>query len=434
MAMECGLEDVWRNLKLIEDEDVVISLCLYGNLMTEKSFNARAVKTVLQNIWKPKKGVVIRDLGENLFAFLFFLAADKDTVLNDGPWAFDGWFPLLKEIDGSKILSKVQFTTGCFRVETYDLPGNKKTIAFAQCLRYKLGAFVGCDESTIYGVDKSLCCRVDVDVAKPLRWGVMVKGLNPQRGLKSIRGVMRASPLKSHNKFAAAKMKDEKKLYLTFRNSRQSSVVHTTCPSTMRVVRPPSGYSKRLGKVDVQLLSYSLHHIDTTIRLEGEEVVWRFTRVYGWPESHLKWKTKVLIADLKPQSEVPALIGGDLNGIFYHGEKLGGPLKPQVVIDNFRDSIVDYGLYDLGYLGYDFTACNFHENGIVVEECLDRSCADMEWSLIFPGAIISHIDCDLSNHLPILLKCRPNAAGQKLGQFHFKNMWLSEPFCLEVVS
>ena len=88
------------------------------------------------------------------------------------------------------------------------------------------------------------------------------------------------------------------------------------------------------------------------------------------------------------------------------------------------DSIVDCGLYDLGYLGYDFMACNFHENGIVVEECLDRSCADTEWSVIFPEAVISQIDCDLSDHLTILLKCRPNAVGQhhKHGQFHFKNM------------
>ncbi|KAJ8433177.1 hypothetical protein Cgig2_025568 [Carnegiea gigantea] len=139
-----------------------------------------------------------------------------------------------------------------------------------------------------------------------------------------------------------------------------------------------------------------------------------------------------LIADLKPQSGVPLLIGGDLNEIFYHSEKVGGPSKPQAVINDFKDSIVDYQLYDLGYSAYGFTWCNFHENEIVDEECLDYT----EMSLIFPEAIVSHIDYDLFGHLPILLKCRSNVARQphKRGRFHSKNMWLSEPSCLELVS
>jgi len=97
-------------------------------------------------------------------------------MLSDGPCAFDGRILLLKEIDGSEIPSKVQFTTSRFLVKAYDLPANKQTIACAQCLDYKIRAFVGCDEPTMYGVDKSLCFRVDVDVTKPLRRGVMVKG------------------------------------------------------------------------------------------------------------------------------------------------------------------------------------------------------------------------------------------------------------------
>ena len=67
--MASGLEEVWQRLTLTEEEDEVIDvddvdsdekfehieLCLYGKLLTEKSFNARIMKTILKNIWKLEK-------------------------------------------------------------------------------------------------------------------------------------------------------------------------------------------------------------------------------------------------------------------------------------------------------------------------------------------------------------------------------------------
>jgi len=36
------------------------------------------------------KGLVMKDVDKNLFSFQFFSQADKEVVLNDWPWAFDG--------------------------------------------------------------------------------------------------------------------------------------------------------------------------------------------------------------------------------------------------------------------------------------------------------------------------------------------------------
>ena len=82
------------------------------------------------------------------------------------------------------------------------------------------------------------------------------------------------------------------------------------------------------NSVSVQLLSLSLNHIDTTISLDGEDVIWRFTAIYGWSGSRDKWKTAYMISDLATHSSLSWLIRGDLNEIFYNAEKKGPPLNP----------------------------------------------------------------------------------------------------------
>lgn len=89
-------------------------LCLLGRLHIDSSFKPRAMKSIFHNIWKPVKGVVIRDLDTNLFAFQFFCTTDRDYVLNHGPRAFDEHVLLLKQMIGMEVLLDVQFTTVLF--------------------------------------------------------------------------------------------------------------------------------------------------------------------------------------------------------------------------------------------------------------------------------------------------------------------------------
>ncbi|KAJ8432177.1 hypothetical protein Cgig2_008629 [Carnegiea gigantea] len=191
--MAFSLEQELLQLKLTKEEDEIIdvadidleerseqiALCLYGKLLTTKSFNHRAMKSILKNIWKPKRGV--------------------DFVLNDGPWCFDGKILLLTEVTGLEQPSEIQFVTTRFWVKAYNIPAKKQTIAYAQSIGLKIGKFVGrldhvylrCDSHKRLG-DESL-----------LQYGDW----------------LRASLLKSRRRSAEAKLREEKKLYLTFKHS-----------------------------------------------------------------------------------------------------------------------------------------------------------------------------------------------------------------------
>ena len=72
----------------------------------------------------------------------------------------------------------------------------------------------------------------------------------------------------------------------------------------------------------------------------------------------------------------------------------------------------------------------------MVKERLDHFWADIQWSLIFPNALISHVDFDMSDHLPIMLKCSlySNEKEVRNRRFMFENMWLTNPPCRDTVS
>ncbi|KAJ8453215.1 LOW QUALITY PROTEIN: hypothetical protein Cgig2_008099 [Carnegiea gigantea] len=397
--MAAGLEEAWKRLSLTPEEEVVVecdddapndrneqvALC---KLHTNNYFNASALKSVLKNVWKPSKGVIIRELDKNLFVFQFFSAADKAYVLNKGPWAFDGNILLLRELTRLEQPSEVEFTKARFWVTALAVPQLKQTSSFAKILGDHPGTFIKCDDSNLYcAADKSVNSLVDVDVTKPLLRGirVMVQGRSCVKlsefcygcdklghTLKDCDSVdpsvdeellqygdwLRGSLIKSLRRNAELERSEEKGLFTAYRNSKStlkgctklrfsndSSPPDITLRTSLSsppvisdnmlldetsTITPGTEVFKRkmqdkgrsgdlalLGRkgLDVKLLSMSLHHIEVAIKGLGVSNEWRFTGIYGWPENQFQTLTGELIYDLSNRSNLPWLVGGDLNEI-----------------------------------------------------------------------------------------------------------------------
>ncbi|KAJ8433404.1 hypothetical protein Cgig2_029591 [Carnegiea gigantea] len=80
-------------------------------------------------------------------------------------------------------------------------------------------------------------------------------------------------------------------------------------------------------------------------------------------------------------------------------------MKPQNILEAFRDTLEGCDLHDLSYQGKDFTWRNGQSGCNSVEERLDRYCATSDWSALFLEARVSHINDDMSDHLLIMLRC-----------------------------
>ncbi|KAF2283685.1 hypothetical protein GH714_013872 [Hevea brasiliensis] len=77
--------------------------------------------------------------------------------------------------------------------------------------------------------------------------------------------------------------------------------------------------------IDLRLLSYSLHHVDFRVSMDGSSGPWRFTS------------------------------DGQFNEILVPSEKVGGATGPVQYLNAFREVLSETGLVDLGYKRYRFT-------------------------------------------------------------------------------
>ncbi|KAJ1397132.1 Zinc finger, CCHC-type [Sesbania bispinosa] len=143
----------WKGVAFTEEEGAEVcvpeEVCLQdsdawlvGRLAMQSTYNVRAFKNTIMNVWKPKHGMEIWEIGRNLFSFRFFNAKDRDGVLKESPWNFDRNLVVLK-------------------VMSPDENPKEEDLKEAHKDDHKLG--------------HSIRVRVIMDIIKPLRRGMMIK-------------------------------------------------------------------------------------------------------------------------------------------------------------------------------------------------------------------------------------------------------------------
>ncbi|KAL0436253.1 UNVERIFIED_CONTAM: putative ribonuclease H protein [Sesamum radiatum] len=159
---------------------------------------------------------------------------------------------------------------------------------------------------------------------------------------------------------------------------------------------------------DVVVQSFSFHHIDVSVKSKDDGEWWRFLGIYGEPDIGKRDLTWQLLRRLHSQSVRAWLCAGDFNEILYQSEKEGGSSRPQWQLRNFRMALSDYDLSDIGFRGDPFTWSNRHPFPNTIQERLDRACANLGWSRLFPSASVMHIPMNCSDHKAILIRFHDN--------------------------
>ncbi|XP_042988612.1 uncharacterized protein LOC122316143 [Carya illinoinensis] len=187
------LEEKWKELKLREEEKMVIEIddevprdllmkeqrTLLEKFCSNRLISKEVVESTLAKVWRISKQAQFTEVSPNIFAIVFDNIADKQKVWSGRPWLFDNQLILLKEFDGFTPLKQVNFNSESFWVRFHNLP--------LSCMTEVRGEQIGSTVQRVERVDvqkdgsgwgKFLRVQIHMDLHQPLARGrtLMVKG------------------------------------------------------------------------------------------------------------------------------------------------------------------------------------------------------------------------------------------------------------------
>ena len=183
------LEELWRKLSFMEEEDKDIMLgnnitkvakargrlCGVLKILTHKSVHVEALRKNLRMLWKPSKGFNISELDDDLFLAEFGDERDKKRIMNMSPWSYEKQLVIIQEFERELTPREMELKWCPFWVQILNLPLKCRTKETTWAIRSKLKSVMEVDVADS-GVQwgKYLRVRVKVDITKKLVRGKKV--------------------------------------------------------------------------------------------------------------------------------------------------------------------------------------------------------------------------------------------------------------------
>ncbi|XP_050207309.1 uncharacterized protein LOC126656749 [Mercurialis annua] len=182
-------------------------------------------------------------------------------------------------------------------------------------------------------------------------------------------------------------------------------------------------WSKNL---DVTVDDFSDNHIVFSVIDAMRDDHWKGVGVYGWPEGQNKHLTCSLLKRLCEDRSCPTVVFGDFNLFLYNYEKQGGVIRDQREMDEFRSTVDDCGVADMGFEGHSFTWTNRRAGDQLIQIRLDRFLANSKWQELFLDWQVSHLARQQSDHCPIILCTKVENQRIVSKPFRFEPMWMRQ--------
>ncbi|KAK9756268.1 hypothetical protein RND81_01G085400 [Saponaria officinalis] len=189
--------------------------------------------------------------------------------------------------------------------------------------------------------------------------------------------------------------------------------------------------------VNVWPIEWSQNFFLAEIRDENNAILWVAVGVYGWPENEHKHRTWSMLRGIKARYDQPMLFFGDFNEILSAAKKVGGAPRRESCLDNFRSTIDDCCLRDLGHDGDPFTWQRGKSEANIILERLDRFLATDSWVELFPNFRVTHFPRTNSDHSLISLNTegghQERVMGRRRYHFKFESFWVENEECEAII-
>ncbi|OMP06477.1 hypothetical protein CCACVL1_01552 [Corchorus capsularis] len=138
---------------------------LIGKLLLHKPATVEGLRAVFQQIWKLRRDLLVREVGERLFVFQYANVLERDRVSVSQLWLFHKALLVLREFDGVQQSESIEFDTCPFWVKAFGIP--------FQMVNERVGTVVGESMRRVLDVDANsgryLRIRIDMDLQRPFK-------------------------------------------------------------------------------------------------------------------------------------------------------------------------------------------------------------------------------------------------------------------------
>jgi hypothetical protein len=161
-----------------DDNQVDLRWCLIGRFLSERVIHFNSMKVRMADLWKPVKGVTIKEARAGMYLFHFNHPMDMDAVLNGGPWTFDNNTLLLEQVRLGMQIDHISLNHVNMWVQVHDLPMGLMKVRVGTQLANYIGAFVEYDKNNNTSFWRQhMRIRVRIDVRIPLKKDARVKNM-----------------------------------------------------------------------------------------------------------------------------------------------------------------------------------------------------------------------------------------------------------------
>lgn len=146
------------------------NLCVVARFISEGNIDFQAMQQTLAALWKPSRGVYIKNLDVNLFLFQFYHEVDVKRVMEGNPWSFNRRALIMSRLKEGENPCSVSLKAIDLGVQVYDRKPWFMSERILKEIDNYIGKFVASAPSNFVGIWREyLRVRVNIDVIKPLK-------------------------------------------------------------------------------------------------------------------------------------------------------------------------------------------------------------------------------------------------------------------------
>ncbi|PNY14983.1 hypothetical protein L195_g011673 [Trifolium pratense] len=158
------------------EEQVDFRWCLVGRFIGDRPIHANSMKVTMADLWRPVRGVKIKEASKGLFLFQFSHELDMEDVLQGGPWSFDNQMLIVQRVQLGVQIENMPLYHVEFWVQVHNLPVGLMVEKVGKALANYIGSFVEYDKNNNSSFWRQyMRLRVRIDVRQPLKKNKQVK-------------------------------------------------------------------------------------------------------------------------------------------------------------------------------------------------------------------------------------------------------------------